>query len=370
MGDLAIYHESVRNVLDGQYLYGFEPSFTYPPFALWALLPFGLPLPLVEPLLHLGKMLLLHVGAWLYLGTRGLSERRRLWWSVAIAWAVAIFVDPVSQDIAQGQVNLLLLALVAADLLRPENPAGRRWYGVGVGVATGIKLVSGLFIVYLLVTRQFRAAAAATAAFLATVAFGFVTMPRASWAYWTDVLWDSSRVWKKPDMVLNQTVHGIVVRALGRDNTVLWLTLSVLVAVIGVALAAALHRRGAELAALSAVGMTAAAITPQGWIHHWVWVAPALLIVAVAAGRSVRAWLGVLALFTVACTRPYFMVGGDPWLFDARHLDVGRQLMAANLPLTAALLAGVAVLWLRRPADRLNAEPVPLARRELADRTP
>ena len=57
-----------------------------------------------------------------------------------------------------GQIELVLMALVAWDLLQPDR---RWWKGVGVGVAAGIKLVPLIFIPYLLLTRRFRQAAVA-----------------------------------------------------------------------------------------------------------------------------------------------------------------------------------------------------------------
>jgi alpha-1,2-mannosyltransferase len=344
--DLDIYATSVRYVLDGRYLYGFTPTFTYPPFALLTLVPLGvLPMTVVIPVWHLLKVFLIHLGAWWFLGQRGLSGRRRVIWSIVAGWVGTLLLDPTGQDISHGQINIVLMAVVAADLLRP---ATARWRGVGVGIAAGIKLVPGLFIIFLLVTRQWRAAAVATGAFLGTVAIGFAVLPGASWNYWTSVLWDNTRVWEKPEVVLNQTIHGVVMRALGHDSAVVWLSLSLLAVVGGLWVAVALHRRGADLAALCAVGLTAALVTPQGWIHHWVWLAPATLILAVGAGRSAWAWVGLVVLFLVANARPYYLIAGDPWRYDALHLGLLHQLLAANLIIALGVLFLLAVRWIRR----------------------
>ncbi len=360
LDDLHIYVNSVRAVLHGQYLYGLQPLFTYPPFALVAFAPLAaLPFGVVAPVFDALKVLVLLVGAWLYLGSRGLSRRRALVWGVVAGLVAALFLDPVAQDIFDGQVDLVLLAVVLADLMRPRDA---RLRGVGVGLAAGVKLMPALFIVYLLVTRQVRAAVIATATFLGTVALGFALLPSTSWRYWTSVLWDDSRVWVRPDVVLNQTVRGIVVRAVGHD-TPLWLPLAALVAAVGVATAAALHARQREVAALSAVGLTAAVVTPQGWIHHWVWIAPALLIIAVAGRRSVAAWIGVVVLFSVASGRFYYMFSSNPWEYDATHLSVGRQLLAAQMPIALTVLFVVTLVWLARHPAPTAAEGTPAARR-------
>ena len=53
--------------------------------------------------------------------------------------AVVLAVEPIRTTLGYGQVNTLLLALVAADLLFGVA-RGRRWAGVGVGLAMAVKL--------------------------------------------------------------------------------------------------------------------------------------------------------------------------------------------------------------------------------------
>ena len=84
-------------------------------------------------------------------------------------------------DYAFGQVNAILMLLVLVDVLRPE----RRWSGVLVGVAAGVKLTPLVFVVLLVVVGQRAAAARAVAAFAATVVVGLVAFPGAA-SYWTD----------------------------------------------------------------------------------------------------------------------------------------------------------------------------------------
>ena len=85
--------------------------------------------------------------------------------TVLAVTAVALWTEPVQRALHLGQVELLLMALVIWDLCQP----GRRWWqGAGVGLAAGIKLVPLIFIPYLLLTRQYRQAAAATVTFAVT----------------------------------------------------------------------------------------------------------------------------------------------------------------------------------------------------------
>ena len=94
--------------------------------------------------------------------------------------ALALQTWPVAYTLHLGEVNLILAALIGADLLRPPRgsggssaPDGAWWQGIGTGLAAGIKLTPLIFVVYLLLTRRIRAAVTAAVTFAATVGAGF-----------------------------------------------------------------------------------------------------------------------------------------------------------------------------------------------------
>src|SRR5688572_3653450 len=64
-------------------------------------------------------------------------------WVVAGLVGGALALEPVWQNLSFGQVNLVLMAAVVVDLTRPE----RRFSGVLVGLAAGIKLTPLVFVV-------------------------------------------------------------------------------------------------------------------------------------------------------------------------------------------------------------------------------
>src|SRR5258708_13497004 len=74
--------------------------------------------------------------AWLTLGGLGRRGRDRTVATLAVA-AVAMWTEPVLRALQLGQVELLLMALIAWDLCQPDR---RGWKGAGVGVAAGINL--------------------------------------------------------------------------------------------------------------------------------------------------------------------------------------------------------------------------------------
>ena len=64
-------------------------------------------------------------------------------------------LEPVLQTFEFGQINLLLMALVAVDCLvdRPRWPRGML-----IGIAAAIKLTPAVFLLYFLLRRDYRAA--------------------------------------------------------------------------------------------------------------------------------------------------------------------------------------------------------------------
>jgi alpha-1,2-mannosyltransferase len=211
----------------------------------------------------------------------------RRWVALGVAIPLAFAMEPVRETLGWGQIDLLIAALVLADVgaLRRRRP----WAGVGIGLATAIKVTPGLFIVYLMVTRRWRAAALASGTFGVTVLVGFGVEP--SMRYWTALLWQTDRV-GSPTNPNDQSLLGLLARlpGVGPPNRVLWSALVVLVLVGGLARAAQLSRRGDDLAGVTVTGLTACLISPIAWVHHLYWVIPAVVVlVDVAAGTPIQA---------------------------------------------------------------------------------
>ena len=193
------------------------------------------------------------------------------------------------QNLTFGQVNLFLMLAVLVDLVRPE----RRWSGVLVGIAAGVKLTPLVFVVLLVLVGRRTAAGRAALAFAGTVAVGFVAMPGSSATYWTDGLVDAGRV-GPPALAHNQSVYGALTRLLdGPPPTLLWLAvagpLSLAVLVVG----AGWWRRGDRVlgTCLGALAMLLA--SPVSWSHHWVWAVPVALVLWERSRWAGAAWTAV-----------------------------------------------------------------------------
>lgn len=293
--DLEVYHAAGYSLLHGVGLYGdafpHNLPFTYPPFAAW---PFVLLVPLPWGLtVWLWTFVTLVLLGWVIVMAFDRLLPGRPWpRAVAVSGLLIAFglTSPLVDHLGFGQINVLLMAMCLADLLgaRPKwLPAG-----VLIGLAAAIKLVPGLFIVYLLVTRRFRAAAVAvTTGAVATLA-GFVVSPSDSWLYFTDLLWHlDARVGLNNNATIgNQSVQGALLRLLPAGEVrAVWLVVSVVALVLGMWAAHRAYVVRGEVAGAAVTGLVAVVVSPVSWPHHLVWLVPAI---AVLVGNG-RRWVPV-----------------------------------------------------------------------------
>jgi alpha-1,2-mannosyltransferase len=238
------------------------------------------------------------------LGWRSLPARAG---ATLLVTGLAFWTEPVQRALYLGQVELVMMAVIVWDMCQPDR---RRWKGAALGVTAGVKLVPLLFIAYLLVTRRFRQAFVACAAFGATVVIGFAALPRPSVTWWLKLNFlEAGRTGFVGDQQ-NQSLRGIVTRVAGSvaAGQLPWLAVAIVVALAGLAAAVVLCNSGrpyGPFAGLLTCSLTALLVSPISWDHHWVWIAPAValfLSLGVGASRAARAgWLGlaglVLAIF-------------------------------------------------------------------------
>ncbi|MGC5018878.1 glycosyltransferase 87 family protein [Micromonospora sp. DT47] len=316
--DMKIYHGAVVWWASGHDLYEFiAPTttlgFTYPPFAALMMLPMAR-LPIEAAGWINAAVSIAALAVVLAALLRPIVDRLAwpLWFTVAVATPMAVALEPVRETLGYGQVNLLLFALVMADLVglrwrsrrgthgRPTDGAFLRflhsgsWAGAGIGLATAVKLTPALFIVYLLITRQWRTAATAVGTTIGVTMGTFALVGTESRAYFGGVLWHTERV-GAADMTPNQSLAGLLARLYDSIETpgLLWLAFSVLILALGLSRAANARADGDELTAFTLIGLTANVISPISWSHHLVWVIPAIVVLADAAVRRREASRGL-----------------------------------------------------------------------------
>jgi alpha-1,2-mannosyltransferase len=292
--DLRVYRGAVLWWLHGEPLYSFAlppgpKGFTYPPFAAVLLVPLTwLPEGPTEILVLLASVGVVVLLTWSLVAPVARRHEISPWFAVPLAVPVVLAMEPIRLTLGEGQLNMFILALVLADVVAWRR--GRAWCGVGIGIATALKLTPGLFIVFLALIGRRRAAVLATGTALGATLLGFAVDPGVSVQYWTSTLWDTSRVGRLSNP-WNQSVLGLLahVSSPGQPDRLLWVLLDVGVVVLGLVRAVRVYRRGDDLAAVTLAGLTACLVSPISWVHHLYWVVPAVVVLAdVAGGTPVR----------------------------------------------------------------------------------
>jgi alpha-1,2-mannosyltransferase len=324
--DMNIYHGAMVWWTSGGNLYdyvypGTDLGFTYPPFAAIVMAPMAL-LPAlsagyVNTALSLAALIVLLV--WLLYPVADRFGWPR-WFTIAVAVPMAVATEPMRETLGFGQVNILLGALIYADMValrhrsrlaagldrRREGVLAGLWStgvlaGVGVGLATAIKLTPALFIGYFVVTKQWRAAVTSVVTAVGVTLAGYLIAGQATIAYFTGVLFDTSRI-GETDATANQSLAGILARLYDSTTTptLMWMAFSLVILAVGVSRAATAHREGDELVAFTLIGLTANVICPISWSHHLVFVVPAVVVLLDSALRRRGAALALASrgLFT------------------------------------------------------------------------
>ncbi len=319
--DLQIYTNSARAWANGGSLYDYrDPTFnlsaTYPPIGP---LLFTSLTPLTadgrEVLFTAINLLALFGCAWSVAGLARVDPTKRFEWSTW-AFTAATVTIPVWLTLRQGQINIILWLLVLVDLDAMRRSS--RWSGIGIGIATAIKLVPGLFILWLAASKRWRPMALAIGALSAATALGWALAPADSTTYWTDLLWESDRVGSVGDG-RNNSVLGVIARILepGSLRSGVWVLM--LVAVLGVALVRSLRasRENDFLAVAAIVGCASAVASPISWTHHLGFLLVALVAFWIQATTN-RAKIFCLIAWLVLVDPGGH--GDDPWMSTVRAL--------------------------------------------------
>jgi alpha-1,2-mannosyltransferase len=299
--DLLIYRDAMTWWDSGHRLYDFwKPDatqgrleFTYPPFAAYLLRP----LAWMSTGEAIGAFTVVAVAAfalsvfWLVRPFGLRAERGRqvdgpvarrhnipVWFAFAVAFILATGLEPIREAFTFGQINFVLWALILFDLL-VLWPRGSRWTGVGIGLATAIKLVPGIFIVYLLVTRRWRAAVTAVLATVAATGIAAILSPSDSWTFFTTRVLHGEGVGQL-HYTFNQSITGVLARLAypGQPSTLAALLLALPVLGYGLWRAGRAAAAGDEVTGLTLTGFVGSLVSPLTWAHHIFWFVPALVV--------------------------------------------------------------------------------------------
>jgi alpha-1,2-mannosyltransferase len=272
------------------------------------------------------------------------------WWLVGWLLPVALLLEPVRNTLNYGQVNVLLMALVAADCLLPRT----RWpRGALVGLAAAVKLTPAAFVLFFLCRGDRRAAGTSAVSFAACTAAGFALDWHDSVRYWTSILVQTGRP-GSPLFCANQSIQGVLARA-GLDprtpaGTAVWLAASAVVLVLAWYGMRRARAASDDAWALSLNAFAALLISPISWSHHWVWAAPALLLIAVRGLQDKNRALLATALAGLAV-----FAAGPQWWFPhmenrEAHWAAWEQVIGGSYVILAAVILLVSAC--RNPVAR------------------
>ena len=304
--DLAVYQLGGRDVF-GRALYSAHVDsaagrlpFTYPPFAALLFWPLAhVDTVRAQTMWNLVQAVsLVGLVAVSIRAARGRRLDGRDWATALLLAAPAMFLWPVRADFGLGQVEVPLTLLLMVDLTGTPRWRGRALpRGVLVGVAAAVKLTPLVFVPYLLLTRQRRAALTAGGTFVGLSALMGVLTPSNSWSYWSHYVLDTSRI-ALPDSGGNESLHGALARLGLAPSTLVVLLLSTLVLGAGTLVAVEAERRTSPVLGVLVCAATGLMVSPLSWAHHYVWVIPLLawLTLAPDRPRGSRAWAAGVAL--------------------------------------------------------------------------
>jgi alpha-1,2-mannosyltransferase len=343
LSDARIYRAGAAVWWHGGELYnsylhgGGNPAlFTYPPFAV-------LPIAAVFGIFKVGALVLVlgSVAALFHIFLLVLDRFRRdlphRHLIAAAATLCATELEPVTQTLFWGQVNVFLVWLVAVDCLT-RSP---RWpRGVLIGIAAAIKLTPIAFVLYFLTGKQGRAVVTAVASFLACGAIGFVIAPSDSVDFWTRAVVDPARVGNVA-LPGNQSLRGVLSRLDLSASAIstAWIVLAGAVVLLTAYVAFRYRREGHDLTAWLAVAAMGTLVSPMSWSHHWVWLT-ALLVAgtmwSVGGDKPYRRILVVGLVGAAALFAPHWRfpaTATSPWWWHV----VGESYVWIGVGLVVAL---------------------------------
>jgi alpha-1,2-mannosyltransferase len=360
--DSAVYQAGASAILRGDALYDSlaiplpwaDLPFTYPPVAAMFFLPLVVfDLHIVWGLMAALCALALGIAVRAFL--RSLIDEPSVW-LVNLVTLLPLGLQAVWSTIGLGQVNLILMALIAVDVLAVR---GSRYGGVLIGIAASIKLTPLIFIPHLLLTGRRADAARATFTFLGLQGFAWLVLPGDSARFWTSAIMEGNG--NRTFEAANQSINGALQRLTGQAPSALTVSLILGAGCLAlmVVLVRRLHDHGQPLAAMLVTAFCGLLICPVTWTHHWVWVVPLCILLGYRATRrgevAARGLLVLLLLVFSVDFRLLVRHGGK------LELDWGlTETVLGNSYLWAAAVVGLTgIAWMVARQQRIAATAGP-----------
>lgn len=240
-----------------------------------------------------------------------------LWWVMALTlsrcgsaeakkWALllmplACWVDPVNSTMYHGQINLVLMALVATDLWwnAPSRPT---WIprGLLVGIAAAVKMIPAIFGLYFIARRDWKALATAFATGATAILVTLLARPNVVIYYFTEQT-GKMRIELIPAKAHNVAASSLIARYVPADGKAFFSVLIYgAVVLVGILALRRLVRAGADEAATLCTAFMGILLPPISWQHHYVWAIPLLIVVFFAVRRTGNVWIAFIGVWYLA----------------------------------------------------------------------
>jgi alpha-1,2-mannosyltransferase len=262
-------------------------------------------------------------------------------WAAMAALGPALLLEPVRSNFEFGQINIVLMALVVADCL---GVLPRRFRGVGIGIAAGIKITPAAFGLLLLFRRDGSGVARALMAFGTTMLIGFLVRPQESLYFWATEFFRTDRAGGH-EFSRNQALTGLITRlgAAGHTKDVLWLLGVIAIVAAAVFAGRRFTQSGMHVAATGVVALAALLAAPFAVTHHWTYIVLLVPLIIAPGHRRWRPWL--IAAAVVFVVGPHTSLPGP----DVTGVEaVVRQAVGNAQAITGLALMIGAVIAARR----------------------
>ncbi|MFB4276118.1 glycosyltransferase 87 family protein [Nonomuraea sp. MTCD27] len=345
--DLDVYRTGGQMLLEGRPVYDYvTPApqllpFTYPPIAaMLAVVLAKMSWLTAQWVWTAGIFVALAVTVWFSFRQvlEGETLRKYAPWVFALLMVLCTYLMPIRDQVRFGQVDILLVALCVADCV-----ARRPWWPRGflIGLATAVKLTPGVFLIYLLVTRQWRTffMAAFAAAVLTLLPFGVI--PQDASDFWFSALLDPERLGANA-ATTNQSIRGMLIRLYMPDllTSAIWVVIVAVVGWYGFRGARDAYKANDPLTAVALVGLMAVLLSPVAWIHHLAWVVVVLAAIVGDGRDTVRLRVAAVVWLYYVMTVPW-------WGVSLKQADIpGVSLVLGKIVQNGFGLGALALVWM------------------------
>ena len=316
------------------------PQYVMPPPLAWALQPL---VSVDSHVITVATILVLNASLFFFIFC-ALRALKVVDWQLAVLLTlIALSFEPVIGNIDEGQVNLLLLALSGVWLW--GWVADRWWGGIGIGLATAIKIIQAPVGLLILWGRRWSMLAAAV---VAGLGLWLLAAPQYLWEYLTSVL---PAISAGTGQFENHSPGGTITRLIEPDTFLgvvrgsppaaraitIAIALAALVVTFVVIRSPARYRTGRALEAAAIVAVTPI-VTSYSWGTHLVLLLlPMFVLVAWSIHR--RDWT-VLALVALG----FLLIGPGHNRFQALLISGYSNFFVLRI-LAEMGMVGVVAVW-------------------------